>query len=81
MFYIPLAYKEKWHIAYQDAIRAIDKQPDLSHGDAAKHLNRLFSKDNKGTRSRMTVYLFRGTDEYKIMRAGIEEKERAKAKV
>jgi hypothetical protein len=61
---IPLAFKEKWYIA---------QFPELSHKDCARSLNRLFS-DNKGTRVGKTVYLFRGTDEYREMRQKIDIK-------
>jgi hypothetical protein len=58
-FQIPLAFKEKWYIAQFE---------ELSHGDVARSLNRLFKSHNKGTRSRMCVYLFRKTDEYRELR-------------
>jgi hypothetical protein len=68
-FQIPLDHKEKWYIA---------QFPELSHGDAARSLNRLFKRINNGTRSRIGVYLFRQTTEYRDLRAEIEEKEHRK---
>jgi hypothetical protein len=68
-FQIPLDHKEKWYIA---------QFPELSHGDAARSLNRLFKRINNGTRSRIGVYLFRQTAEYRDLRAKVEEKERNK---
>jgi len=66
-FQIPLAFREKWYIA---------QFPELSHGDVARSLNRLFKSHNKSTRSRMCVYLFRQTTEYRDLRAKVDEKER-----
>jgi hypothetical protein len=65
-FQIPLAFKEKWYIAQFE---------ELSHGDVARSLNRLFKSHNKGTRSRMCVYLFRQTTEYHDLRTKVEEKQ------
>lgn len=65
-FQIPLDYKEKWYIA---------QFAELSHGAAARSLNRLFKRINNGTRTRMCVYLFRKTAEYTDLRAKVEEKE------
>ena len=62
---IPLSHAEKWYIA---------QFVELSHKDCARSLNALFKADNHGTRSRNTVYLFRGTDEYKELRAKAEAK-------
>lgn len=58
-FEIPLAHKEKWYIA---------RFPELSHGDVARSLGRLFKNHNRGARSRMCVYLFRQTEEYRQLR-------------
>jgi hypothetical protein len=49
-FGIPLSIEEK---------RYIVQFPELSHGAIARSLNRFFHDHNKGTRSRMVVYLFR----------------------
>lgn len=69
-FYIPLAYKEKWYIA---------QFVELSHGDVARSLNRLFKSANNGTRTRMCVYLFRQTVEYKELREKAELKQQKTA--
>jgi hypothetical protein len=71
-FGIPLAYKEKWYIA---------QFPELSHGDVARSLNRLFKSTNNGTRSRMCVYMFRKTTEYIDLRgkAALKEQQSIKA--
>ena len=62
---IPLSHTEKWYIA---------QFVELSHKDCARSLNALFKGTNNGTRSRNTVYLFRGTDEYREMRQKIDIK-------
>lgn len=69
-FQIPLAYREKWYIA---------QFVELSHGDVARSLNRLFKSHNNGTRTRMCVYLFRQTTEYQELRekAILQEKKPA----
>jgi hypothetical protein len=61
-FGIPLSDKEKEYIAMF---------PELSHGDVARSLKRLF-KSNEGTRNRMTVYLFRQTEEYRDLRVKVK---------
>jgi hypothetical protein len=66
-FQTPLAYKEKWYIA---------RFPELSHGDVARSLGRLFKAHNGGARSRMCVYLFRQTEEYRTLREKAEVNER-----
>jgi hypothetical protein len=62
---IPLSHAEKWYIA---------QFVELSHKDCARSLNALFKGVNNGTRSRNTVYLFRGTPEYAEMRKKAETK-------
>jgi hypothetical protein len=69
-FYIPLAYREKWYIA---------QFVELSHGDVARSLNHLFKNANNGTRTRMCVYLFRQTEEYRELREKAEIKARKTA--
>jgi hypothetical protein len=56
VFYVPLGPKEKEYIA---------RFVELSHADVARSLNRLFKEHNNGTRSRMCIYLFRQTSEYR----------------
>lgn len=67
MFQIPLSPAEKWYIA---------RFPELSHGDVARSIGRLFKAHNKGARSRMCVYLFRQTEEYRQLREKAEANER-----
>jgi hypothetical protein len=55
-FYIPLSDKEKAFIV---------KFPDISHGGVARSLNNFFKDYNTGTRTRMCIYLFRQTIEYR----------------
>ena len=56
----PLSREEKWYIV---------EHPDDSHGDIAFHLNRLFHEENYRKRSRITVYIFRNSKEYRDMLA------------
>ena len=56
MFEIPLSDKEKSYIA---------QFPELSHGNCARSLRNRYKHINGGKRSRMCVYLFRKTEEYR----------------
>ena len=41
--------------------------PQMSHGNVAKILGRLFKETNFGRRSRITVYRFRVSEEFQYM--------------
>ena len=68
MFEVPLGDKEKLYIA---------QFPELSHGEVARSLRQLYKKINNGKRSRICVYLFRQTEEYRKLQEKIEKNQKS----
>jgi hypothetical protein len=64
-FEIALSKREKWFIV-EHSEPALT--PQCSHGEVARMLGHVFSEHNGGKRSRMTVYLWRNTSEFREMR-------------
>jgi hypothetical protein len=52
---------KRWNINHSEPVMS----PQMSHGDVAKTLARLYTRTNFGRRSRVTVFLFRKSEEFR----------------
>ena len=55
--------EKRWIVSHSEPAMT----PQMTNGEVAKTLARLYAKTNFGRRSRVTVFLFRKSEEFKKM--------------